>query len=112
MEIYHNPRCSKSRAGLSYLEEKGYEFEIIKYLEEGLSVHQLSEIVKKIGKSPFDLVRAHEKDFIQNYKGKQLSNNEWLKIISENLKLLHRPIIVNGNKAVLAQPPEMVEKII
>ncbi|GAB1451164.1 polyphosphate kinase 1 [Draconibacterium sp.] len=112
MKIYHNPRCSKSRAGLQYLEEKGFDIEIIKYITDGISVSELKEIIAKTGKKPLDLVRTHEKDFIENYRGKELTDDEWIKILVENPHLLHRPIVVNGEKAVLANPPEIIEEIV
>ena len=63
MKIYHNPRCSKSRKGLQHMEDKGYTFEVVKYLEEGISETELSGIIAKSGKTPFDFVRQHEKDY-------------------------------------------------
>ena len=112
MKIYHNPRCSKSRKGLQYLEEKGCEFEIINYLNEGLTEKELTKIIAKTGKKPFDFVRQHEKDYKEQYKGKMLSDKEWIKVLVENPKLLHRPIVVNGNKAVLPNPPENIDDIL
>lgn len=112
MKIYHNPRCSKSRLGLQYLEEKGYDIEIKKYLAEGITEAELTGIVAKAGKKPFDFVRTHEADYKTNYKGKEFSDKEWIKILVENPKLLHRPIVVNGQKAVLANPPENIEDIV
>ncbi|MBN1986448.1 MAG: polyphosphate kinase 1 [Prolixibacteraceae bacterium] len=112
MKIYHNPRCAKSRAGLKYLEEKGYDIEIKKYLTEGISVGELKEIISKTGEKPLAFVRTQEKEYRENYKGKSFSDDEWIKILAENPKLLQRPIVVNGNKAVLANPPESVEDII
>ena len=112
MEIYHNPRCSKSRAGLKYLEEKGYEIEIKKYLTDGISETELQEIIAKTGKKPIDFVRKQEPEFKTNFKGKEFSDQEWIEILVKNPKLLQRPIVVNGSKAVLANPPENVEEII
>ncbi len=112
MKIYHNPRCAKSRAGLKYLEEQGYDIEIKKYLVEGISEDELKDIVAKTGMNPFYFVRTQEKEFITNYRGKEFSDDEWIKILVENPKLLQRPIVVNGGKAVLANPPEKVEDIV
>jgi len=112
MKVYHNPRCSKSRAGLKYLEEKGYDLEIVKYLNDGLSENELKEVIAKTGKKPVEFVRTQEKEYKENYKDKELSDEEWIKILVENPKLLQRPIVVNGEKAVLANPPEKVEEII
>jgi len=112
MKIYHNPRCSKSRAGLQYLEEKGYDIEIKKYLVDGLTETELKEIIAKTGKKPHLFVRIQEKYYIDNYQGKEFSDDEWIKMLVENPKLLRRPIVVNGNKAVLANPPENIEEIV
>ncbi len=112
MEIYHNPRCSKSRAGLKYLEEKGFEIEIKKYLEEGISLEDLRAIIAKTGKKPVDFVRTHEKLFKEEFKGNNYSDDEWLDILTKHPKLLQRPLVVNGDRAVLANPPEEVHKIV
>ncbi|MDX8341399.1 arsenate reductase (glutaredoxin) [Draconibacterium sp. IB214405] len=112
MKIYHNPRCSKSRKGLQYLEDKGCEIEIVKYLDKGLNAEELTELITKTGKKPFDFVRQHEQDYKDQYKGKILSDEEWIKVLVENPKLLHRPIVVNGDKAVLANPPENIDEIL
>jgi polyphosphate kinase len=112
MKIYHNPRCAKSRAGLQYLEEKGFDIEIKKYLVDGISESELREIIAKTGKKPFYFVRTQEKDYIDKYKGKDIIDDEWIKILVENPKLLQRPIVVNGEKAVLANPPEIIEEIV
>ncbi len=112
MKIYHNPRCSKSRAGLKYLEEKGFDIEIRKYLTEEISEAELRDVVEKSGKKPFDFVRTHEQVYKDNYKGKNLSDDEWIKVLLEHPRLLQRPIVVNGSKAVIANPPEKIEDII
>ncbi|MEZ5107213.1 MAG: polyphosphate kinase 1 [Draconibacterium sp.] len=112
MKIYHNPRCAKSRAGLKYLEEQAYDIEIKKYMTEGLTEKELKEIIVLSGYKPFDLVRTQEKEYVQNYKGKKITDSEWIKILAENPKLLQRPIVVNGNKAVLANPPEKIDDIV
>jgi polyphosphate kinase len=112
MKIYHNPRCAKSRAGLKYLAEKGYDIELKKYLTEGITETELREVIQKTGEKPFDFVRTQEKLYKTEFKGKEFTDDEWIKILVENPRLLKRPIVVNGNKAVLAQPPEAVEAII
>ncbi len=112
MKIYHNPRCAKSRAGLKYLEEQAYDIEIKKYMTEGLTEKELKEIISLSGYKPFDLVRTQEKEYVQNYRGKKITDSEWIKILAENPKLLQRPIVVNGNKAVLANPPEKIDDIV
>ncbi len=112
MKIYHNPRCSKSRNGLKFLENKGCNFEVVKYLDEGISEKELADLIAKTGRPVFDFVRTHEQDYKDNYKGKDLSDKEWIKVLSENPKLLQRPIVINGDKAVLGNPPEDIDKIL
>jgi polyphosphate kinase len=112
MIIYHNPRCAKSRAGLQYLESKGYDIEIRKYLNDGITETELFEIIEKTGKDAFSLVRTNEQDYIDNYRGKTLTNEQWIKILVKNPKLLQRPVVINGNKAVIANPPENIEEIV
>ncbi len=112
MKIYHNPRCSKSRAGLKHLEESGCKFEIVKYLDEGISEDELAELIAKTGKKPFDFVRTHESLYKEKYKGKTLSDQEWITVLVENPRLLHRPIVVNGDKAVLGNPPENIDQLL
>ena len=111
IKIYHNNRCSKSRCGLQILEDSNKKFEVVKYLEAGLNESELTELIAKSGKTPFDFVRQHEKDYKEQYKGKILSDKEWIKVLVENPKLLHRPIIANGDKAVLGNPPENIDSI-
>lgn len=110
--IYHNPRCSKSRAGVEYLESKGKEFEIIKYLDQNLSEDELKDLIKKLGIEPIELVRKNEAIWKENYKDKDLSDDEIIKAMAENPKLIERPIIVNGEKAVVARPTEKIDEVL
>lgn len=112
LKIYHNPRCKKSRAGLNYLQEKTTGFEIITYISDGLSEAQLKEILLKSNKNPQDLIRTQEDVYKKELKGKQFTDDEWINIIIEIPKLLQRPIVVGKHKAVLAQPPEEIDKLV
>ena len=112
MKIYHNPRCAHSRAGLKYIEKKGFDLEIRKYLTEGVTESELLEIVRKTGKKPEELVRTQEALYKSDYKGKMLTDSEWIAVLAAHPQLLRRPIVVNGEKAVIASPPEEIEKII
>jgi len=112
LKIYHNPRCSKSRAGLQFITDKAIKCEVVDYLNENLSSEDIKELISKTGLKPFDLVRTHEDYYKNNLKDKQFTDDEWCKIIAENPKLLHRPIVVNGEKAVFAQPPEKISSIL
>ena len=110
--IYHNPRCSKSREGLLLLENSGKEFIKVLYLENELSVKELTDIVRKLNIPPIDLVRKNEPFWKENYKDKKLSDKEIIEIMTENPKLIERPIVVHGNKAVIGRPSSKIYEII
>ena len=112
LKIYHNPRCSKSRAGLKFIIDNSLEHEVIEYLKEELSASDLKILISKTGIKPAEMVRKQEDYFKKNLKGKEFTDDEWYSIISKNPKLLHRPIVVNGEKAVWAQPPENINDIL
>ncbi len=106
LKIYHNPRCRKSRAGLEYMKQSGADYEIINYMKNGITEEEIREILLKMNVKPTSLVRIQEDLYKKELKGRNFTDNEWIRIISENPKLLLRPIVVSKNKAVLAQPPE------
>lgn len=110
--IYHNPRCSKSREGLCFLEEKNIPHNVVKYLDAGISVEELTKIIKILNISPIELVRTKEEIWKTNYKDKVLSNEEIIKIMSENPKLIERPIVINENQGVIARPFSRINEII
>tara|TARA_R110002049_G_scaffold212055_4_gene383048 strand:+ start:1444 stop:1785 length:342 start_codon:yes stop_codon:yes gene_type:complete len=112
IKIYHNPRCSKSRQGLTLLETSGKEFEVVKYLEEELNAEDLEAIISKLGIKPIDLIRKNEAIWKSDYKGKTLSDNEVIKAMVKHPKLIERPIVVNGNKAIIGRPTEAIQNII
>lgn len=112
IKIYHNPRCSKSRQGLEILENSGKEFEIIKYLENIPSYSELLSIIEKLQIKPIDLVRKNETIWKENYKGKELSDKEIISAMIQKPKLIERPIVINGNKAVIGRPLENISTII
>lgn len=112
IKIYHNNRCSKSRCGLEILEHSGKEFEIVRYLENVPTEKELTEIIKLLSISPIQLVRKNEKIWKEEFKGKELSDAEIIKAMVNNPKLIERPIVINGNKAVIGRPPESILNII
>jgi len=112
IKIYHNPRCRKSREGVTLLEESGKGFEIVKYLEEPLSLEELSNILKKLNIAPIGLVRKNEKIWKENFKDKHLSDIEIITIMIKNPKLIERPIVINKDKAVIGRPAESILEII
>lgn len=110
--IYHNPRCTKSRECLAFLENSNKEFEVIKYLETKFTVKTLSEIIKKLNIKPIELVRKKEKIWIENFKGKTLSDSEIIDTMVQNPVLIERPIAVYNNKALIARPLEKIKEIL
>ncbi len=110
--IYHNPRCSKSRTGLKILKDHGIEPVVIEYLKNTPSKSELADVLKKLGKRPEEIIRKNEKIFKENFKGKNYSDDEWLEILVNNPKLIERPIVVRGDKAVVGRPPEAIESLI
>ncbi len=112
IKIYHNNRCSKSRCGLEILEQSGKPFEVVKYLDDTLSAKALKEIITLLKIKPIDLVRKNEAIWKERYKNKTLTDAEIINAMVENPKLIERPIIINGNKAVIGRPPELILDII
>ncbi len=112
-KIYHNSRCRKSRGGLQYLQEKGINPEIVEYLKDkAFTFDSLKDVIKKLELKPQEIVRTQEADYKQNYKGKDFSDDEWIKILVENSKLIRRPIIVKGDKAVLGDIVEHIDTLL
>lgn len=110
--IFHNNRCSKSREGLCFLETLKEPFQVINYLETPPTFQELETILKKLNIEPIALVRTKEKEWIDNFKGKTLSHNDIIKAMVQFPKLIERPIVINGNKAVIARPTELITKIL
>ena len=110
--IYHNNRCSKSRQGLEILEQSGKDFKVKKYLEDVPSKTELKNLITLLGIKPIDLIRKNEPIWKSDYKGKDLSDSQIMTAMIENPKLIERPIIINGKKAVIGRPPEKILEII
>ena len=112
IKIYHNNRCSKSRCGVQALEESGKQFEVVKYLEDVPSKAELKHIIKLLGITPIELVRKNEAIWKENFKGKTLSNDAIIEAMVANPKLIERPIVINGDKAVIGRPTGKILEII
>lgn len=109
--IYHNPRCSKSRAGLAYLESKEVKFQVVDYIKNPLSTKELKELLMKMNLKPIEIVRTQEDLYKSDLKGKNFTDDEWIRILIENPKLMQRPIVAKKHKAILAQPPEKIAEL-
>ena len=112
IKIYHNPRCRKSREGLQLLKESKQEFKIIEYLKEAPSFDELKSIIHLLGIPPLELIRKNESVWKKNYKGKELTNDEVIRAMTEHPKLIERPIVINKEKAVIGRPLENIEYIL
>ncbi len=112
IQILHNPRCRKSREGLVLLEDEGIDFEVIKYLDNPISVWELKNIIAKLGITPLELVRKNEAIWKSDYKGKELSDEAIINAMVANPKLIERPIIINNNKAVIGRPKDAIKTIL
>lgn len=112
LQILHNPRCGKSRTCLAFTTEANVPFEIINYLEKPLSLDDLKALLKKLGIKPLELVRQKETIWIQNYKGKSLTDTEIIKALNKYPILIERPIVVNGDKAIISRDVEKLKGFI
>ncbi|MAV65977.1 MAG: arsenate reductase (glutaredoxin) [Flavobacteriaceae bacterium] len=112
MKIYHNPRCRKSREGIKYLESKKINFEVIDYIKNNLSTEQIKNILKKLYLKPIELVRKNEVIWKEKYKGKDFTDDQLIKILSNEPKLIERPIIVSEKLAVIGRPAENIDKLL
>ncbi len=110
--ILHNPRCSKSRAAIDYLEEKGITPIIVKYLDTPLNHQEIKQVLDKLGMKPIELIRQNEDYYKNEIKGKDFSDEELIIAMVENPKLIERPIIINGQKAVVGRPTEKIDEVL
>ncbi|MBW6490333.1 MAG: hypothetical protein K0B15_03955 [Lentimicrobium sp.] len=111
MIIYHNPKCRKSRAGLEHLKGKGLNPEIKDYIRQGITPGEIRNLVIMLGIKPFDLVRVQEDYYKENLKGREIQEDDWYNILSENPRLIKRPVVVSNGKAVLADPPGKIDEL-
>lgn len=111
--IYHNPRCSKSRQTLALLTERGIEPEIVEYLKTPPSEAELTRILELLGKEPEELMRKNEAEYKEHFKGRELSREEAIRLMTQYPKVIERPIvIVDDAKAAVGRPPEAVLEIL
>lgn len=110
--IYHNNRCSKSRETLNIIKEKNLEIKTIDYIINPPTIQEIEDILKKLNIDAEKLVRKNEKLYKEKYASKKYSNNEWIKILNKNPILIERPIVINGEKAIIGRPPENVLTIL
>ncbi|MDA9792473.1 arsenate reductase (glutaredoxin) [Schleiferiaceae bacterium] len=112
--IYHNPRCQKSREALALLEEKGVQYSIRLYLndEESMSAAEFEDVLDALDMDAIDLVRKNESVWKEEYRDLELGEDEIILAMIENPRLMERPIIMNGDKAVVARPAEKLLEVL
>lgn len=112
MKILHNPRCRKSREGLQILQEQNEAFEVVEYLKTPLNKSEIKDLLTKLGISPLELVRTGESVWKENFKGRDLSDEEIITAMAEHPKLIERPVVIKGEKAVIGRPPEKIRTLL
>ncbi len=108
MKIYHNPRCRKSRQTLALIQENGITPEIIEYLKSPISVSEIASLLEMLNIRPIQLIRKADQIWQENFKGKDLSDDEIVNAMVEYPKLIERPIVTEKGKAIIGRPPENV----
>ena len=111
--IFHNPRCSKSRATLALLQERGIEPEIRLYLDDPPSETELRELLGLLGLSPRELMRKGEAEYkAQGLADPDLDDGALIRAMAGTPRLIERPIVLANGKAALGRPPESVLEIL
>lgn len=112
MKIYHNNNCSKSRCSFELLKQSGNEFETIDYLAKPLTKEELTGLLSKLNIPAEALIRKGEAEYKEHFKGKNLTESQWVDAMLKFPILIQRPIVVKGNKAVIGRPIENVIELI
>ena len=112
LTIFHNPRCSKSRAACALIAESGVEAEVIDYLMTPPTRDELRVLLAKLGMRAGEIVRRGEAVFKEHYQGRELSDEQWLDALIAHPILIERPIVVRGERAVIGRPPEKVLELL
>ena len=104
--IYHNPRCRKSREASQLLEEKNIKFKVVKYLDQNFDKQSLGKVLDIIGKKPSDALRKNEEIWKKQLNVENIGEDEILELMIQYPKLIERPIVVYGDKGIMARPLE------
>ena len=110
--IFHNPRCGKSRECLAFLDQSDQEVTVINYLVNPPTYEELSKIITMLQIKPIELVRQKETIWIDQFKNKTLTDDEIIHAMVSNPILIERPIVIHGDKAVIARPFEKAKAIL
>ncbi len=112
IQIYHNPRCSKSKAGLALLEEQGIEPEIIRYLDTPPTVEELTTLLQKLEMEPRALMRTKETIYRELGLKDILDNMKLIEAMAAHPELIERPIVIRGSRAVIGRPLETIQSLL
>ena len=111
--IYHNPRCSKSRATLALLEQQDKQADVVEYLKTPPSAAELEQILDMLGLEPRELMRTKEAEYKEAGLGNpDLTRAQLIDAMVKYPKLIERPIVIKDGKAALGRPPERVLDIL
>lgn len=112
LQILHNPRCGKSRNCLVFLKDFNKQFEVIDYLKKPLTITEIEVLLKKLNLKPLAIVRQKETIWIENYKDKSMSDSDIIKALVKHPILIERPIVIDGDKAIIAREIDKLEDFI
>lgn len=112
IRVYHNPRCTKSREAVKYLEEKGQKAEIVEYMKDPLTPNELEVVLDALDMVPMELIRTNEAEWKELFKDKELDEDELILAMIEYPKLMQRPIVMKGDKAVVARPATEIDQLL
>ena len=110
--VWHNPRCSKSRNGIKYLDEKGLEYEVRRYLDNPPTEDEIRDILKKLDMSARELMRTKESIYKELGLKDIDDEDKLIEAMSKYPKLIERPIVINADRAVVARPETEIDKIL
>lgn len=108
-QIYHNPRCGKSREMLKILHERGHNVVVVEYLKNCPTFDQIKDILKKLEIPAIELIRKNEPIFKERFLKQNLSEDEWIKAMVDHPILIERPIVIKQNKAIIGRPSENIK---
>jgi len=114
MIIYYNPECSKCREAVVLLEQNSCGITLREYLKEPPTEEELNELLGKLGCQAIDIVRKTEPLYLEKFGNAEMTHSQWIRVLSENPVLIERPIIIDGERALIGRPPllalELVKK--
>ena len=109
--IYHNPRCQKSRETLKIIHERGVSAKVVEYMKFCPGKMEFKNLLKMLDMTAVELIRKNETVYKDKFKGKELSEDEWINVMLEYPQLIERPIVVKDKRAIIGRPPEQIETL-